>query len=537
MRWLGIVLMFLGAVIGGAGGYASAVAVQPGDWLVGRTETLNPNHERVVVAAYGSTSYASGLRIVATTTDGHAVFIGSANPIDVDDYTAGVARVEITSMAPLRRMETSARQGSKNPPAEPVGLDFWIDHQYGQGAQSLSLTDSRTPDQVMVVGAADEAISVRVDHLVPGLRKVVLGTIGAGALIALIGAGLVVGSFFRRRNRPQPTPDPADGPTPPLPAPPPPTAPLTRWVSVVLAASLVATTAGCTVPRVPARVDVLSRAAITKVPLPDEAVGRVTSSLEQRMGQARRASSPPTYSAESWPLVYSELALTSRTFETALAKATASTAPKSACGLVVAQVYGDRQAAYPMTTTALLKWSCTSELELYYSTLTRAHSYSPWLIASEVAATKHDPPKSSQEAVTDDEKREGAQLAATLVNETTGDGGSLTSYVKQMVDSLNPKSDEMNVTFAFAPPDPGANPSATTVAKTQTGTIVTFSCILTATLTARPGYLVYWPPPLDQLLNQTGKHASISRRFLGSFSVMYEGRIPTVLGISARPIA
>ena len=539
MRVAGAILMLIGLLAGGAAGILQAGYVQPGDWVVGRSQVVNPNHERVVVSSYGSTSYDSGLRITTTGADGQAVFIGTANPIDVDDYTADVARVEITKLALFQRVETSGLAGSKDLPAEPVGLDFWIDHKYGQGAQSLVVDTSGAPAQVMVVAPAGQPISVRVDHVVAGVRTILLGVIGVGAGLVLIGLTLLVVGIVRR-NRRQP-PDPASTPTAPMPMTPPPALPtstLARCVAGLLAVSVVLATTGCTVPRTPKPVDVIPRADVTKVPLPSESISRVTADLETRMGTARTTSSPPGYSTEAWPTVYTGVALVSRTFGTTLAKATGDTTNRDACGLVIADLYGDHQRTYPMTTTALLRWGCRPEVEAYYTVLTRAHSYDHWLIAAEVrAGSESTPPKGSTDVVTADEKT----LAETVVSAmdgrtTTGLSSTVANVVNAISAAMNPLADKADMSMSLAPPDPATYPTALIASKTQSGMLVTFSLFVTVTMNAKPGYYLYWNPPLDQLLNQPGHRQSLTRRYLSTVAVAFDGDVPTILGQTETPI-
>lgn len=539
MRAVGVILMMIGALVGGTGGYALSQYVRPGDWVVGRSETINPNHERVVVSAYGSTSYDSGLRITTTAPVGQAVFIGTANPIDVDDYTKDVMRVEVTKMDLLKRIETSDLAGSKDLPADPVGLDFWLDHRYGQGAQSLVVSDSAAPAQVMIVAAADQPISVRVDHVVTGLRKVLFSVIGVGACLVFIGLTLLVAGIVRRRNRRQP-PDLAPTPTaqmPMAPASAPQTPPLARWIAGMLALSVVLATTGCAVPQTPKQVDAMRRSDVTKTPLPQESISLVTADLERRMGAARAASSSPTYSAEAWKTVYADTSLAWRTFGTALAKASGDTVDLKACGVVVVEVYGDQQHAYPMTVTALLKWSCTPTPERIYSVLTRAHSYDHWLIAAEAAASAEaTPPKGSTDAVTVDEKKQAGVLYSGVVSATKeGAPGPLGTLVKAL-SALDPLFDKADTTISVTVADPATYPTSAVVSKTQSGMLMTFSMISTITKNAKPGFYLYWNPPLDQLLNQPGHRQSLTRRYLTSVTVTFDGGTPTVLGTTQRPI-
>lgn len=51
MRAVGAVLMIIGALLGGTGGYALAQYVRSNDWVVGPSAVVNPDVEHVVVSS------------------------------------------------------------------------------------------------------------------------------------------------------------------------------------------------------------------------------------------------------------------------------------------------------------------------------------------------------------------------------------------------------------------------------------------------------------------------------------------------------
>ncbi len=414
MRPVGVILMIIGVLLGGTGGYALAQYIRSDDWVLGRSAVVNAPGERVVISQYGATSFDTDIRLTATSQT-EAVFVGTANPIDVADYTADVASATITSMTPLRGIDHTSRAGSSRVPvAAPLDLDFWIAHTYGTGPQSLVLSTADVPSQVVVIAPADGAITLRVDYHVTGIRPIVFGVIGTGGGLVLIGLALLLVGIVRRRRRPRPAPAPVPAQAPPVAPPSWPPAPLSRWASALLALTMVSATSGCSLPKLPAHVNVAAQAEITKVPLTLEKSAAVADDLTRRMNTARTQGNAPTFSPDAWKVAYTELALDANVFDTTWKQASGTTESASTCGVVIDEVYGSLATAYPMTTTVVAKWFCGSAATIkVFSVLTRAHSYSPWLIAAEASLVEALPPKSGRGLSRGTSIRQGPQQPPT----------------------------------------------------------------------------------------------------------------------------
>lgn len=537
MRPVGVILLIIGVVMGGAGGYALAEHVRSGDWVIGGSAVVNTHGERVVVSQYGETSFDTDIRLTARSQTG-AVFVGTANPIDVSDYTADVAHSTITSVAPLSGIKTATVPGaSKDLAAEPVGLDFWLDHVYGAGSQSLLLAEGDTPSQLVVIAPADSAITLRIDYHEPGIRGIVYGVIGIGGGLALLGLALLLVGTIRVRRRPSATPAPPVGPpTRPL-------APLMRWASALIALTMISATSGCSLPRLPAHAQAAAQAEITKVPLSKEKSTRVAEDLNRRLGAAYAHALAPAYSTDGWKDAYSELALESTTFETLLEKADGGQQAPLSCTIVIDEVYGSDVTAYPMATTVLVSWWCgAGRAEKVFMVLSRAHSYSPWFITASARLLEALPPAPGQGVVTGAEKDAGsAAIAALVTYVNTGTIGAVEppAALKAAYAAVAAASgtDKVTMTAKAANPDTTTYPSSLHTSRTGSGTVTTSSFVVTETSTAPPGYTIHWVAPVDQIfVNQAGEHKTLSRRFAGTASVLTENNRTSVVGWSMSPI-
>jgi hypothetical protein len=123
------------------------------------------------------------------------VFVGVGNTVDVENYLAATARVEITSHRAPWTIETRAVEGQPNLPSAPTALDWWIASQAGLGGASITLALPDEPVSIAVVGVGATTLSGLEVTMAYGIK----GGFGRGAGIALLGIGLAwIGLILRR---------------------------------------------------------------------------------------------------------------------------------------------------------------------------------------------------------------------------------------------------------------------------------------------------------------------------------------------------
>lgn len=537
MRWLGIALMFLGALVGGATAYGTTQLVRSDDWVLGRSAVANPNGERVVITSYGETTFDSDLRITATP-EADTVFIGTAHPVDVADYTATVAHARI-SIAPLSAPHSISIAGaSHTPPGVAKNMDFWNEKVSGTGPQSMTLSAGAAPSQIVIVAASDGPVTVRVDYHVNGIRRLIISVLaGAGALF-LLGLILLVIGVVRRVRRRRTPPGPSAPVQPePLPAPPaePPVAgPPAAWrvLAGALAVTLLVTATGCSVPRVPARV--APEPAPAKQPLTMAQAHIAELDLSDRMIAANKAAFAPDYSTDAWKTIYTGFALREAAFTTIYAKAAEDKTPSPACSIYITDVYGSVAERYPMTTTVVSSWRCGAEVAArYFLVLTRDHSYSPWLIAANAQLVEGLPPVSGAGTVSSADQDAGSVSAKKVVDYINSGNAAdvvLSAPLKDFyTDSTAKTASSTHAVKATIPDVPGA----VQVNRTTKGTITTVAILSTVLGVANKGYVIWWPKPLDTVLNQPGERLALAKEYVCFATILVEGDKTYIVGWDA----
>lgn len=550
MRAVGIVLMIIGAILGGTGGYALAQYVRSDDWVLGPSALVNPDVEHVVVSQYGLLSYDTDIRVTATSPADF--FMGTAHPIDVDDYTAAVTHATITSLSWRAIGTANVSADTMDPAVTPTEGDFWLTKSSGARAELVIAPGAEVPTEVVLISKNGAPITLRVDYQVSGVRVVVFCVIGAGVGLALIGVALLL--FGIRRNRHKKRPAPAGPVTPPPSPPAPPTwshGTASRRLAGLVAVALVMSTAGCSLPalptlptlpktpQLPRHTAVPPRAQLTETPLPSERTTTVSGDLQSRLAHAWWLGHAPSYSPDDWKMLYSDLALQENIYRTAYAKTTKDGAIPP-CRNTIETVFGTLANAYPMTTTVMVRWECGDSLPLRVLTvLTKDHSYSHWFIASESDAEGGVSlePGFGERRVAEEQLGSKAatdllgilnQRPSTTVTPTT----DLNAFSRACTEPTEGSVRTMSATILT----PADKQGTLRFAKTARGTVVTASYVVTCVVTARPGYYVYWPSPLDQVLGQTGHRESLSRKYGVTASILVEETTVTIVGLTAAPI-
>ncbi len=144
------------------------------------------------------------VRLKATSRDGKPVFVGIAPTKDVDAYLRGTSHATVTDVdyAPFHATYRT-RGGSR--PAPPVAQRFWSASANGNGTQTVEWKVRSGNWSVVVMNAdgsanVDAGVSAGADA--PWLSAVGWGTIGGGAVLAII-AGTLVFVGVRRPYEPR----------------------------------------------------------------------------------------------------------------------------------------------------------------------------------------------------------------------------------------------------------------------------------------------------------------------------------------------
>ena len=509
MRVLGILLMVIGALVGGSGGYVAATYVQPGDWVVGRAGVANPGGEPVVVSLYGLLSFDTDLRVSATSDKGD-VFVGAANPIDVDDYTAGVKHATLTSLS-LNGLTAKSDPGTSDLPAAANNLDFWVAHASGASEQSVIIPGQGDPAQAVIIGTG--TITARVDYRIPGAYPLVIAAIALGAILFLFGLFLLL-----RKNRRGPTPAAAETPAAQTAAPPAttpgPLPPAARLIAGLVALSLVASVSGCSVPRIPAPRKVPDRAAVTKVPLTSQQAVALGADYSARNNVALTQSAAPTFDEKVWDNVDSEVLLESDRFSTAYVKFSNDSSAPTSCTTTVEQVYPSLSSAYPLSAIVSARWDCGSDPGVNFNVFTKEHTYSPWRLGAQVHVASMTGLDPTTALPTSDDVLIGTAAANDLLGYiNTGEAGSV-----KVADFENLRQSQLEETsystssITAAILETASGPAIRTV-KAGTGlvTLVTYREVVTQA--AKPGSYVSWSDPYDKVYNQAGRRQTLVRPY------------------------
>jgi hypothetical protein len=209
-----VLLVALGAV-GALLGLALAAVGVVLLLLTGRDTTFGGGAATLSTDRYALVTQAAGLggggidatvRVRVRSDRGGAVFVGVAPAADVDRYLAGAGYDELVDvrLSPLRA--TLVPSDGSGAPGPPAGGPRWTVSASGSGEQTIDVP-VRAGGQRLVIMNADAAAGVDVTAALsvraPFLRRLGLGLLIAGAVVAPIG-GLLLAAGVRRvvRSRP-----------------------------------------------------------------------------------------------------------------------------------------------------------------------------------------------------------------------------------------------------------------------------------------------------------------------------------------------
>jgi hypothetical protein len=210
-RVLLVALGAVGAVLGLALAAAGVVLLV----LTGRDTSFGGAEAALSTDRYALVTEAAGLggggvdatvRVRVRSDQGGPVFVGVAPAADVDRYLAGTGYAELVDvrLSPLRA--TLRPSDGTRAPAPPGDGPGWTVGASGSGEQTIDVP-VRAGGQRLVIMNADAAAGVDVTAALslraPFLRRLALGLLIAGAVVAPIG-GLLLAAGVRQvlRSRP-----------------------------------------------------------------------------------------------------------------------------------------------------------------------------------------------------------------------------------------------------------------------------------------------------------------------------------------------
>ncbi|WP_029291772.1 hypothetical protein [Cellulomonas sp. HZM] len=199
MRRLLVIITTVLASVALVAGVAVAGLVGPDDWasVPGITTTADgPVSTTPTVLALRD----ARLRI---TVDGPGeVFVGTANPVDVESYLAGVRRLSVDELKPSGATHAVIVPGdARAPQVSPPDATFWLSRAHGSGSTSIDLQlDGVAPLSLVAMPVTgDGPLTMSVALRVPHAFAVAAGTAGAALVV------LVLVALARRRARRDPS--------------------------------------------------------------------------------------------------------------------------------------------------------------------------------------------------------------------------------------------------------------------------------------------------------------------------------------------
>jgi hypothetical protein len=146
------------------------------------------------------------VRLKATSRDGKPVFVGIAKTKDVDAYLRGAGHATVTDVnyEPFRATYDTHDGGR---PAPPVAQRFWTVSANGAGTQTVDWKVRDGDWSVVVMNAdgskdVDAGVSAGADA--PWLSAAGWGSLGGGAVLALLAGTLVFAGLRRPRDPREP---------------------------------------------------------------------------------------------------------------------------------------------------------------------------------------------------------------------------------------------------------------------------------------------------------------------------------------------
>jgi len=529
-RVLRVLLTLVGLLLLAVGG-AAAAYVGSDDTVFNQAADVGDDG-RPVVTVPDLFAY-DDLRLTVRASAPKGVFVGTANGVDIADYTKNAPYFELVGVSRTGVSGSEHDGKAKKLPTPPAFVDFWTAHASGAGTQTLSMkVDGAAPPRFVIVPVGgDGPTTVSFGATIDGLFLSTLAVAGAGLLLILLAVGWVLFSRWRRRRRARRV-----GPT--MPAPNIPKAPIYRRLAVPVVLSGLLVTSGCgTLPKHVAY-QPPSKVALTAAELP-----ALWKSLDRRQKAAARAAGPKKYDSSKWSRALSGPVLDAavrNTMYDELTKAKKGTKVRHHTGLLV---YAGAFDSYPMwalvTAKAPLKKGESNDDRVNLALITRESSTSPWLWHSQMDVIQsHVPPPAEPTPVPVEVTKKAKTLAASLMHywrtEDLPSDMTMSTEAEAPVEWAHSEEKKDYVGSArIKPAFYGGKDGLPRIVRATGGYLAVTDFTLTTALKAEDGATIYWKTPYDQLNDTIGSSKLTSEVVVSTVMLIPDnGGLATVLGTS-----
>jgi hypothetical protein len=130
------------------------------------------------------------------------VFIGIGRTRDVERYFADVENAQITEFDTDPFSVNYRRRAGTAEPALPASQDFWLIQASGAGTQAISWPVEEGKWSVVAMnadGSRGVSVDSRLGARISSLRSFAIGLLAAGALLLVVGGGLMYLGIRRPR--------------------------------------------------------------------------------------------------------------------------------------------------------------------------------------------------------------------------------------------------------------------------------------------------------------------------------------------------
>ncbi len=528
-RVLRVLLTLVGLLLLAVGG-AAAAYVGSDDTVFNQAADVGDDG-RPVVTVPDLFAY-DDLRLTVRASAPKGVFVGTANGVDIADYTKNAPYFELVGVSRTGVSGSDHEGKAKKLPTPPAFVDFWTAHASGAGTQTLSMkVDGTAPPRFVIVPVGGKGpTTVSFGATIDGLFLSTLAVAGAGLLLILLAVGWLLFSRWRRRRRARRV-----GPT--MPAPNIPKAPIYRRLAVPVVLSGLLVTSGC--GTLPKHVDYAppSKIALTAADLP-----ALWKSLDQRFKAAAKKAGPKKYDSTQWSDAVSGPLLDAELRNTMYDELTNAKKGEKAPHHKGLSVYSGQFDAYPMwalvTMSIPLPPSESASGKVGLALVTRASSTSPWLWHSGLSVVHTTLPDPGEPApVPADITKKAKGLAVSLMRywrtEKKPKGVALTDELEAPVKLAH--SDEKKDYVGSARIKPafyGGKDGMPRIVRVADGYLAVTDFTLTSTLKAEDGATIYWKPPYDQLNDTIGSATLTSKVAVSTVMLIPDNGFAIVLGTS-----
>jgi len=526
-RVLRVLLTLAGVLLLAVGGGAAAY-IGSDDTVFNQAADVGADG-RPVVTVPDLFSY-DDLKLTVRASAPKGVFLGTANGVDIADYTKDAPYFELVGLKRSGVSGSDHAGKAEKLPVPPAKADFWTDQVSGTGTQTLSQTvDGLAPPRFVIVPVGGQGpTTVSFGATIDGLFVAALAVAAAGLFLLLLALGWMLFSRHRRNARRR---------QPVMPAQNYPKAPIYRRLAVPVVLSGLLVTSGC--GTLPAKVDYVPP---TKVALTSAELPALWKSLDQRLKKAARKAGPKKYDASHWsyavsgPMLEADLR---NTMYDELTSAKKGQKPAHHTGL---SVYSGQFDSYPMwalvTMSIPLPASQSASGLVGLAVVTRESSTSPWLWHSGIDVPHTELP----------ELVEPTPVPAAITKKASGLAASLMKYWR-----TGKKPDDLALDDVLPAPLASAHhfekrsyianarlkpayfghgdgkPRVVTV---KDGYLVVVDFAITTIVTGKKGSRLYWKKPFDQL-NQTVGSTKLTSKVVVSTALMIpDAGVTSVLGTS-----